>query len=298
MKYQKPPLSIEGQIKLLSERGLIISDKEKASHYLSNISYYRLRAYTYPFQDNRNLNHPFHKGVTFDNILDLYIFDRELRLLVFDAIERIEIALRTQIVHQFSLGYGSHWHEAPSLYNNINHFVRDMYTLQKEVGRSSEVFIKHYRKKYKNPLNPPVWMCLEVASMGLLSKIYENLKMNSEKKEIARHFGLAHPFVLESWMHSLSNVRNICAHHGRLWNRRLVKAPKLPKRTLNTWLGSQPADAQKSYTVLSCILYIMNIISPGHEWKTRLKQLLGESPSVSLTEMGFPENWIEEKLWK
>lgn len=116
MKYSKAPLSISDQITRLKERGLIFHDEQKAANYLSNISYYRLRAYTYPFQDNSDPNHPFIKGVSFEDIINLYIFDRRLRILVFNAIEKIEIALRTKIINIFSLKNGSHWHENLALY--------------------------------------------------------------------------------------------------------------------------------------------------------------------------------------
>jgi len=298
MRYRKPPLSIPEQVTLLESRGLLIPDHAKASHYLSNISYYRLRAYTYPFQDNRNPRHPFHAGITFDRVLDNYLFDKSLRVLVFDAIERIEIALRTQIIHQFALSFGSHWHEDPKLYNRVDFFIKDMGHLDHEIKRSSEVFIKHYFRKYTSPPNPPAWMSLEVTSMGLLSKIYENLKINPEKKAIAFHFGLYHPFVLESWMHSFSNLRNICAHHGRLWNRILAQPPKLPKRTQFAWLETPNPDIHKLFVPLSCVVYILNIISPGHHWKDHFKKLLGEFPTIKTSDMGFPLNWQNEPLWQ
>src|ERR1700755_1867919 len=138
MNYSKPPLSILQQIALLKQRKLVFKDETRAFHYLSNISYYRLRAYTYPFQDNTKPDHPFIKPVTFEDILDLYLFDRRLRLLVFDALEKIEIALRTKIIYQYALNYGSHWYENMSLYRNRQRFIYDMNKLYDEVNRSSE----------------------------------------------------------------------------------------------------------------------------------------------------------------
>ena len=118
MEYNKPPVSISDQISKLKRRGLHIADEALAKRYLSNISYYRLRAYTYPYQDNTSANHPFIEKVSFEDILDLYTFDRKLRLLVFDAVEKIEIALRTQIIYQWSMKYGSHWHLDQNLYKD------------------------------------------------------------------------------------------------------------------------------------------------------------------------------------
>lgn len=298
MNYTKPPISIDDQIALLAGRGLNVPDTAKAALYLSNISYYRLRAYTYPFQDNTVPNHPFRPGTTFDQILNLYVFDRELRLLVFDAIERIEIALRTQIIYQFAVAYGSHWFENPTLYKDPKLLRRDLSSLDKEISRSSETFIHHYQNKYTNPLRPPSWMSLEVTTMGLLSKLFENLKMCQAKKNVARHFGLGHPKVLESWMHTLSNLRNICAHHGRLWNRALTQAPIMPTVTLKPFLTNITLNPHQCYAAQSCIIYILKLISPGNSHVLRMRKHLEQCPPSFLTYMGFPDGWKEEPLWQ
>ena len=165
MKYSKPPLTIAQQIQTLQDRGLIINDIGRAKRYLSFISLYRLRAYTYTYQDNKDSDHPFYKGVTFDRVLNTYLFDRKLRLLIFDAIERIEIALRTQIIYQHSLSYGSHWYEDPKMYHKENLFKRDIKSMDKEISRSNEIFIKHYKYTYSIPKRPPAWMSFEVVSL-------------------------------------------------------------------------------------------------------------------------------------
>ena len=120
MQYNKKPLDISAQIGLLKRRGLMFKDEDRSAHYLSNISYYRLRAYTYPFQDNTDEDHPFNRKIYFEDVIGLYVFDRKLRILVFDAIEKIEIALRAKIVYNFSLANGSHWHENGDLYGIPN----------------------------------------------------------------------------------------------------------------------------------------------------------------------------------
>ena len=193
MQYNKPPIDIATQISCLKQRGLVFGDESKANHYLSNISFYRLRAYTYPFQDNKDSQHPFIQKISFEQIIELYVFDRRLRLLIFDALEKIEIALRTKIIYHFALAYGSHWHENPALYRDTPRFVNDISMLYKEVSRSTETFIKHYKNKYDDSENPPAWMSLEVATLGLLSKLFSNLKKNPEKKIITKEFGLFKP---------------------------------------------------------------------------------------------------------
>lgn len=298
MNYSKPPIDIAHQIILLKQRGLIFKDEIKAAHYLSNISYYRLRAYTYPFQDNTDANHPFNKPVTFEEIIELYIFDRRLRILVFDALEKIEIALRTKIIYEFALTHGSHWQENSVLYRDVNRFIRDINKLYEEVDRSTETFIKHYKTTYTTPANPPSWMSLEVTSLGLLSKLFENLKKCPEKKATALAFGLTNPIILESWMHSFAHLRNICAHHGRLWNRRLTTIPQIPTHTVHPFLANTRFYPNKLYGTLCCMTYILHIISPGNNFNLRLSELMKNCSLIDLKEMGFAVDWQTEPLWK
>ena len=297
MKYSKPPVSIASQITKLKQRGLKICDEHKAAHYLSNISYYRLRAYTYPFQDNSDPNHPFVKEINFEDIIDLYVFDRRLRLLVFNAIEKIEIALRTKIINEFSLQHGSHWHENVNMYRNNYFFNKNINALYEEVDRSAETFIEHYKFAYSSPKYPPAWMSLEVISMGLLSKIYSNLKKSNAKKKVAKEFGLPNPLILESWMHAFAGLRNICAHHSRLWNRRFTIVPKIPYNTVNAFIQNTDIYDNKLYAQLCCINYITRIISPDSSFVSDLQQLLSTCSIVDCKEMGFPNDWKSEPIW-
>ena len=298
MHYLKPPIDIAAQIALLKSRGLTFADEAKAAHYLSNISYYRLRAYTYPFQNNLSPGHPFVRVISFEQIIELYVFDRHLRFLIFDAIEKIEIALRTKIIYHFALNHGSHWHENIQLYKDSTRFIRDINKLYEEIDRSTETFIKHYKTNYTLPKNPPAWMSLEVASMGLLSKLFENLKTGPEKKVISTAMGLGHPKILESWMHSIAHLRNICAHHGRIWNRRLTTIPQIPNVTQFPFLKNLSFHPNKIYGILSCITYILKIISPNNNFNSQLKNLINTCNLVESKEMGFPVDWEKEQLWQ
>lgn len=298
MHYFKAPLSISDQISRLSGRGLIISDVQFAERKLSNISFYRLRAYTYPFQNNLDPNHPFIKKVTFEEIISFYEFDRDLRLLVFDAIERIEIALRTRIVYYYALTKGSHWFEDITLFRNSSFFAKDLDSLDKEIGRSEEEFIKHYKNKYISPERPPAWMSLEVATLTTLSKMFQNLARSPEKKTIAKSLGLDFR-VLENWMHVLSNVRNICAHHSRLYNRTLSQSLVLPTHTNgNIWINNRIVDNAKIYAVLSAMVYLLDRINGVHDFRNRLFLLFAKYPDVESRLLNFPVNWKQEAFWR
>lgn len=298
MKYNKPFVSIPDQVARLKARGLIINNEAAAQSYLKNISFYRLRAYTYPFQDNSNPAHLFIPQVSFEQIIELYVFDRKLRLLLFDVIEKIEVAFRTQVIYNWAMHHGSHWHTNPSLFRNPVIFARQLTSLQTEISRSVETFIEHYNNKYTSPTEPPCWMSLEVSSMGLLSQMFQNLKKGKEKTAVTKYFGLNDISILENWMHSFSNIRNICAHHGRLWNRRLTTHVKLPSHPVNLFLSNKNILVYKVYAALCCMQYILNIINPESTFKNKLKELIKKCPLAQEKEMGFPKNWSTEALWK
>ena len=297
MNYDKKPISIAQQIELLKARGLTIHDEGKAASYLANISYYRLRAYTYPFQDNKNTSHPFNLEISFEDIINLYVFDRQFRLLVLDAIEKIEISMRTQVIYHWALAHGSHWHLDGSLFRSSVQFAKDYTRLQQEIDRSVETFIKHYKKKYSDPQEPPCWMSLEVSSFGLLSLIFKNLKLGPEKKAVTKYYGINDVGIMENWMHALSNIRNVCAHHGRLWNRRLTAHIILPNYTAKSFILNKDIYPYKIYAGLCCIKYILDIISPGHSFSAKLRAIMNRCPLAQEKEMGFPEDWQQEKFW-
>lgn len=298
MKYSKPALSIPQQIKLLESRGLVVEDKSRAESYLSNISYYRFSAYLLPFQNRTFADHRYNNGVSFDKVLNLYLFDRELRLLVFDIIERLEIAFRTQIIYQYSNEFGAWWYEDPKHFINNYHYSRNLARIDEEIERSSEVFIEHYKNKYTSPQRPPAWMTYEIISMGLLSKVFRNLQITDAKKRIAHHFQLPTPYILESWMHSLTYVRNLCAHHSRLWNRTLTLKPQLLRKPKNIWLSSNDVNPNKLFAFLSCSLYLLKVINPNTRTGTHFRELLQKYPDINVNAMGFPGNWEKEELWK
>ena len=300
MEFNKNGLSIDEQIELLQARGMIISNESKAKMYLKNISYYRLSAYWYTLLETPKTDHLFISGTHFETVLDTYIFDRKLRLLIFDEIERIEIALRTTIIYNYCLVYGNNWYEDKNLFRGKDtYFYRLQQILLDEMSKTSEVFIKHYRKKYTKPANPPAWMTLELASFGQLSMLYKNLKSCEPRKNVAKHFGLDE-IVLESWLDSLSYVRNTCAHHMRLWNRKLPRTPILPKNAKNPWLKQTPPIDRHNriYISLSMISYLLSGISPGNSFAKKIIELLNKYPKLPRYYMGFTDDWMNEELWK
>lgn len=316
MNYQKKPLSILEQIDKLQRRGLIVEDVGMAYNYLSNISYYRLRAYTYPFQNNIDefADHVFvRRDIHFMDIIDLYCFDRRLRNIMFNAIEKIEIAVRAKIVQVYSESTNdSHWFLNQELYKDkmvkgkdgmeVEAYEYLMRDIASEIKRSNEDFIKHYLLKYDNPKMPPAWMTLEVLSLGTLSRMYDLLKKSKEKRKIAHDFGLPNDVILVNWLHSIAILRNCCAHHGRIWNRRFVTNVMLPYNTKYSFVDKsiiKHIRSNKFFAVLCCTKYLVDVISPGNDMKKNLLSIMDDSGSLlDLKDMGFPKDWRDLSIWK
>lgn len=316
MEYKKKPLSLTEQVGKLAVRGLIIDDEELAKRYLSNISYYRLRAYTYPFQENADEtadHHFIRTGIHFSDIIDLYCFDRRLRSLLFNAIEKIEVAVRAKLVQVYAEATGnSHWFTNKNLFqhkevtdkngNTTTAYDMLMKDIQSEIRRSNEDFIKHYKAKYDTPPVPPSWMTLEVLSLGTLSRMYELLNRSAQKKEIAKAFGLPNERILANWLHAIAVLRNCCAHHSRIWNRRYIVNVQLSYNTTYPFIDKSTIKSIRSnklFAILCCIKYISDIISPDSDLKRNFLSLLGDSGQLlNMKDMGFPPNWKYLEIWK
>jgi len=310
--YNKTPLSFTDQLALLKSRGISVADELKAISILQKISYYRLSAYFLPYQSVKDTFNP---GTTFKQIIDTYSFDRELRLLVFDCIERIEIAIRTQIIYQMAYHYNdSHWQDNQSLfikpyYNKIGIKVDPFSEFQSIISkaktvRTPEVFIQHYLNNYSSPSNPPSWMCFELLTIGEMSNIYRGLSSKVDKKRIASFFDL-HPTVFISWLHSLTYVRNICAHHARLWNKELAIKPELLLNPTGDWISILFNNNKRLFYFLCVLKYLLLRANPGNNLKVKLENLFAKYSTVPIKYLGIPTdgtgnmlNWQDEPLWQ
>jgi abortive infection bacteriophage resistance protein len=295
MQFKKSPKTIAEQILLLKARGLKIENEESAAHHLSNISYYRLSAYFLSFQKYNDPTHTYMPWATFNRVVRLYVFDRELRNILLDAIERIEVALRCRIVYEYCHKYGNNWYEDSSLFlGNHNRFME---LLNNELKKSKEHFVQHYFKKYTTPPNPPAWMAMEVLSFGQLSTMFKNLKTDDPKKAIAGYFGISHS-ILESWMEHLVYIRNLCAHHCRLWNRIVTVKATVPHVTKNAWINIAPIKNDKIYTTICIISYLLKSVTKNPPFYGKIKTLLHRFNEVDINASGFPINWLEDIFWK
>jgi len=296
--YTKPPLSIDEQIAHLRRCGLVIPDEVLARHYLKYVSYYRLSAYWLPFKQKQisSNQQDFKQGTTFRDVVSLYVFDRELRLLVADAIERIEIAIRGIWAYHMAMVYGSHGYLSFNIYKNRKHFDASLILLKKELENSTETFIRHYLKKYKTPSESPIWVVSEILSFGQLSKWISNLRRPRDRWLIAREFHLDED-VFISAMRQLAHIRNICAHHGRLWNKRLTTEMKRPKHPVSLGVSVNEKTPKNIYNSLCMMQHLLQVTSPSNKWGLRLEDLLTRA-NIDVGLMGFPYNWKALPLWK
>lgn len=294
--YTKQPISIANQIAMLRNRGLLFDNEQSAIEYLKIISYFRLASYWKPMESDK-VNHVFKPNSKFEDVVTLYNFDKELRTLIFSAIQSIEIALRTKVIQIISSNHGAFWFANVSLFSDTTIFFKCLANIEDELKRSKEDFIVEHFIKYDNPPYPPAWKTLEVSSFGTLSKLYCNLADNNLKKQIAKELRLPQHLYLESWIKSLSVLRNCIAHHARIWNRKYPWKPQLPKKLQNPWIQNKVISQEKLYAQLCCIAYLTNAIHPNNTFKQELKTLLEKYPIVDITAMGFPKAWHNEPLW-
>jgi abortive infection bacteriophage resistance protein len=293
--YTKPFLVYLEQIRLLKLRGMRFADENKALHLLENISYYRFSGYWHPLLADKQ-NHTFKPDASFEAAFNLYKFDRELRKLIISELEKIEVAIRSKMSYALSLATGVFWIGDSALFADLVIHQSICNKIKDELHRSDEEFILSFKTKYDNPL-PPSFITLEILSFGTMSRLYDNLRHGKIKKEIANQFGLSDK-VFASWLHSLVYIRNVCAHHARIWNRWLRVQPLFPKNATNTWLVNKLIVNNRMFFALSTMVYLLNIVNPGHTFKQKLGMLFLKYPNVDKAAMGFPTNWQAEPLWK
>lgn len=291
VNFDKPAISIADQVSLLKNKNLIIDNIHEAEHHLTVIGYYRLMIYFRPFLDSKNAsNTQFEKGTLFSDVLNLYIFDRELRLLVIDALERIEVAFRTTISNAMSLKYGAHWYLDQSLFLQPTQHEFFLEEIKSHLKRSHEDFIKSYYLQYQHPEHPPSWMVMECISFGTISKIYSNIKDRSVRKMIGDTLG-QYSEVIKSWMRSLTYTRNLCAHHSRLWNRFFVNKPQV-----NLDIVFE-RNQSPFYLQAHIIQALLSQISPGNHWKDKLYRHFLAHPNVAYKDMGFETDLEKDIFW-
>lgn len=296
--YEKKALTYAEQAQQLIQRGLV-AELEELEYRLTSVSYYRLSGYLHPYRkrDEEGLVlDAFHEETTLQTVWNIYCFDRKLRVLLLDAIERIEVSYRTKLVYAFSHLHGAFGHteeqNLPKL--EAEKYLEWRLSLVEETRRSKEEFKKHFLKKYEEQ-NLPLWMVAELMSMGSLLTMFNGVAPEI-KREIASSYAIPDE-VAFSWLRSLNGARNICAHHARMWNRELGYPPMLPNKA-EEWMGELKPQQNRVGVILYICRYLLAKISRSSQWHTRVEALFTEYPDIPLEKMGLTDAWTKHPIWK
>jgi abortive infection bacteriophage resistance protein len=319
--YQKRWLSVQDQVNLLKQRGLIIPDEARARWLLETVGYYRLSGYWYPFREIVKPASPnqapergdqFTSGSSFDNVEALYNFDKSLRLHLLEPIETVETVVRAKLAHYLGkldtfahedAFYFEPWYAAPNKDGEIRHRVW-LDRLEAITNKSAEDFVKHFKAKYGMPL--PIWVCIELWEFGMLSMFFDGLRQN-HKIAVSTQFSVGNGKLFSSWLRSLNFVRNLVAHHSRVWNRVLVNEPAFPPTGQYIDLESMdhvdPSLRGRIFSVLTILLFLLKKVgrtAEAESWRTKCIALIAQlpnAPQVSTKAMGFPPNWTDLRPW-
>jgi abortive infection bacteriophage resistance protein len=312
--YNKPHLSLADQLALLKQRGLQVSDEAAAIERLHRNGYYRLSAYWYPFRkivENQRTN-DFLPDSKFEDAHALCGFDKDFKLLLLDAIESVEIAVRAEIaMHLGSRDIFAH--TKPHLFRNRFTSPDKLGKIQYEiwqkkfndaVHRSRDEFVTHHNRKYGDRSTLPIWIAIELWDFGLLSRFYSGMN-TSDCIAVATRFAIPNWRLMESWLRSLNYVRNIIAHHGRLWNINLVDSPKLPTKngTIGDFDTLVPLHNVNTriYSICCILAYFSKVIDPQSAWPRSLIESIESFPQMPyacIQDMGFPPDWQSHSFWK
>lgn len=325
VEYTKKWLPLGDQVNRLVERGLEVVDTERAEALLRSIGYYRVTGYLYPFLESEEyldkkdstrirVLKKYQVGTALQHAESIIDFDRQLRLLVMEGVERIEVAVRMRA--GYILGRSSAFaHEDPACFDDsftksgtdsrsprVSKHVEWLQRVKERRDRSDEQFVVHFREKYDDHM--PVWALTELLELGQLSTLYRGM-LQRDAEELALAFGVPSKRMMTSWLASLNYVRNTAAHHARLFNRKLQNAPSRPTvGTVPALDHLQAPDAPKrdfgTYNALAVVAYLLQSIDAEPAWARRLTELLRAFPTshaLTIQSMGAPENWESLELW-
>lgn len=284
LKQHQLPIPVKEQIENLKALNLTIQDEDLASSFLNDVSYFRfIKAYSLGLKPKNGNYYP---GTTFEQLMELYLFNSDFRQLLFPLIERVEINLRCRLSNYFSITYGALGYKNPDNFSNKTYHDVFLQEIHAEIIRNKRApFIKNFMNNYENG-DIPFYALVEILGFGTLSKFYKNMK-NMDKKQVASIYGIGYTY-LESWIESIAYVRNLCAHYGRLYNAKLTKTPKLYSQD-----RSQGISQNRIFGVLCCLRYLLPYDQHWINFLDNLKLLFKKYPHTGKATMGFTDDWYE-----
>lgn len=294
--YQKPWLSYADQVRQLVSRGLVVNDAIAGQAFLAHINYYRFSGYCLAFEKE---HHTFHEGVTFEQVRASYEFDLLLRDLVTEALEVLEVDFRTAIAYHFGQEHGAFGHVDPGEFFHTFDHGEWIEQLRGEADRSKESFIEHFRNNYAEYPDLPIWIATEIISFGALSKMYKGM-VRKDQRIIAQRYSVQ-PTDLIAIFHHLVYVRNLCAHHSRLWDRLWAIKPSVPRG--QAWQPPHLPSNDRLFATLLLLYFLMRtcpaIRKFAVSWRDRVTAHIVSPPAApnALLSMGMPVDWKEHQVW-
>lgn len=325
-QYSKPWLTLDEQMDKLSRRGVEIGEPSVAKDLLQQVGYYRLTGYLYPFRtsvtfvdeqgrERVRVLAAYRPGTSIDYAAQLIDFDRALRLLVLDAVERIEISLRMQLGYTLGARSGFAHHDPANFVPSFTVEAMDaaghpvpsgltqwLDRVQKRQDGSDEAFVAHFRDHYDGVL--PIWALTEILELGHLGRLFGALQ-GDIATTIANAYGVPTKKMFGSWIACVNYVRNVSAHHARLFNRKLVAAPSRPMSgrvpLLDHLLETPGPKGQFGvYNALAIMAYLLRTVDAECDWNERLAAHLAQFPvgALSKASLGAPPGWEKHEVWR
>lgn len=293
--FSKPAATPANLLAKLKAQGLVVPphDENRALAYLGFVGAYRLKGYWHHLIDPSSKLFP--PGYAFQSLVDRYEFDRDLRAIAISAIDRLEVAVRVAMANYLSLKHSPHWFLNTNIFKpvrewGVGQLIRK---IEEEVGRSSErAFVEHYFTKHDDPYLPPSWAISECVTFGLWSRTYQILRFHDDQKAICKRFGIDEPEVFRSWIHTITVLRNIAAHHGQFLRVKIRVAPANYKRA-----NIKFSDHKSFFASATIINFLLNQVGLPQQWKTDLQSLFAKYPTIQISELGFPSNWANSPGW-
>lgn len=295
----KPMKSIEELIKIINSRGIIIGDEDKVKEILTRISYQRLMAYRINFLEDETENKYF-KGTSIEKIYTMYKFDRDIKFILYEAIESIEMMLRTMIAYNMGLKYGSHCYLDSKVFIDKDYHKNFIKELNEKIDKKipeykKHLMVKHHYKNYSDEL--PIYKAIELLTFGQTSKLFKNLKEEDKNEIINKFKRKEHKLKSEnftSWLITLTEIRNICAHHDILWNRRF-EIKFLKNKDWKDSICFITKEGKQVYSIFGVLLIFKTILLDEEIYNSCIVSLLElintNAEIISKNKIGFPENW-------
>ena len=283
--YLNQPAGVNEQLQTLQKRGMIIDDYPFAKDFLEEVYFHRFLSYSVPFFDLGD-KYCYKSGTTFQDVVKVYEFDSQLRSMILEAIEKIEISVRTQFIN-LSWKYGSHFYLNHKLFRDHKLLNDSIERIQYQLKAGHDLLVTDYYHRYQDPDMPPIWIAIELTSIGQLSKWLMNLKNIADKEAVAKRYEI-HYSVLQAILDNLTMIRNHSAHHTRIWNRSFKLECIIDERHLV--LSNALCDGSRIYSVLLLITYILKTLGIEQPFFKKLKNLI-DIYGVNISAMGFPETW-------